>query len=213
MYVVGSFTGTDGPDKFAIYNPGNTGPRTLIAAAAATTSSSATTSTTTSTAAPATTTSRAASATTPSSAAPARTRSTATPPPSRCTYYSCKIPYGNDVINARDGEADNIDCGIGEDKAIVDAIDVVANCETVDGGGSNGGPARAGGSQGRAEVHVRAGQAGQVRGQGPEGQGPLRRRVHRLGHGDGRQGDRAQARHQEDRLRQGQGEQGAEPRP
>ena len=59
----------------------------------------------------------------------------------RCTYYSCKIPYGNDVINARDGEVDNIDCGIGEDKAIVDAIDVVTNCETVEGAGSNGGPA------------------------------------------------------------------------
>jgi len=33
----------------------------------------------------------------------------------RCTYYSCKISFGNDVINARDGEADNIDCGIGQD--------------------------------------------------------------------------------------------------
>ena len=29
MYVVGSFTGTDGPEKFVIYNPGNTGPSTL----------------------------------------------------------------------------------------------------------------------------------------------------------------------------------------
>jgi putative sterol carrier protein len=25
---------------------------------------------------------------------------------SHCTYYSCKIPFGNDVVNARDGEAD-----------------------------------------------------------------------------------------------------------
>ena len=40
------------------------------------------------------------------------------------------------MINARDGEVDNVDCGVGTDQAIVDAIDVVANCETVDGAGS-----------------------------------------------------------------------------
>ena len=52
-----------------------------------------------------------------------------------CGYwsYTCKIPFGNDVINARDGEIDNVDCGVGTDQAIVDTIDVVANCETVDG--------------------------------------------------------------------------------
>ena len=52
-----------------------------------------------------------------------------------CGYwtYTCKIPFGNDVINARDGEVDNVDCGVGTDQAIVDTIDVVANCETVDG--------------------------------------------------------------------------------
>ena len=44
----------------------------------------------------------------------------------------CTIPFGNDVINARDGEADTIDCGVGTDRAVVDAIDVVANCETVE---------------------------------------------------------------------------------
>ena len=42
------------------------------------------------------------------------------------------------MINARDGEQDTIDCGIGQDKAIVDAIDVVT-CETVEGAGSSGG--------------------------------------------------------------------------
>ena len=33
-----------------------------------------------------------------------------------CGWYSytCKIPFGNDVVNARDGEADTIDCGVGE---------------------------------------------------------------------------------------------------
>ena len=61
---------------------------------------------------------------------------------SYCSWYSCKIPFGNDVINARDGEVDNVDCGIGEDRAIVDSIDIVVNCENVDGagpGGANGG--------------------------------------------------------------------------
>lgn len=59
-----------------------------------------------------------------------------------CGWYSytCKIPFGNDVVNARDGEADTIDCGVGEDRAVVDAIDVVANCEAVDKAGATGGP-------------------------------------------------------------------------
>jgi Ca2+-binding RTX toxin-like protein len=58
---------------------------------------------------------------------------------SSCTWYSCQIPFGNDVVNARDGEVDNIDCGIGTDRAVVDTIDIVANCETVDGAGPGGG--------------------------------------------------------------------------
>ena len=46
---------------------------------------------------------------------------------------SCTIPFGNDTIDARDGEVDQIDCGVGTDRAIVDAVDVVAaNCETVE---------------------------------------------------------------------------------
>jgi Ca2+-binding RTX toxin-like protein len=59
---------------------------------------------------------------------------------SHCSWYSCKIPWGNDTVQARDGEVDNIDCGIGTDTAIVDANDVVANCETVDGAGASPGP-------------------------------------------------------------------------
>ena len=55
-----------------------------------------------------------------------------------CNFLSCKIPFGNDVINARDGEMDTIDCGPGEDRATVDAIDVVANCEQVDNAGGSG---------------------------------------------------------------------------
>jgi Ca2+-binding RTX toxin-like protein len=51
-----------------------------------------------------------------------------------CNFLACRYPFGNDTINARDGEKDSIDCGVGEDKAIVDAIDVVSGCETVDAG-------------------------------------------------------------------------------
>ncbi|MDQ3740512.1 MAG: hypothetical protein M3389_06160, partial [Actinomycetota bacterium] len=58
---------------------------------------------------------------------------------SQCGWLqSCTIPHGNDTIHARDGESDSIDCGVGTDTAIVDASDVVANCETVDKGGSTG---------------------------------------------------------------------------
>lgn len=48
---------------------------------------------------------------------------------------TCKTPWGNDTINAADGEADNIDCGPGTDTANVDPIDTVANCETVNQAG------------------------------------------------------------------------------
>jgi Ca2+-binding RTX toxin-like protein len=62
-----------------------------------------------------------------------------------CGWYSytCKIPFGNDVVNAQDGEADTIDCGVGDDTANVDAIDTVANCEHVNatGAGKPSGPA------------------------------------------------------------------------
>ena len=58
---------------------------------------------------------------------------------------SCTIPFGNDTIDARDGEVDNIDCGVGEDKAIVDASTSSSNCETVDGQpGGAGAPAPGG---------------------------------------------------------------------
>jgi Ca2+-binding RTX toxin-like protein len=48
---------------------------------------------------------------------------------------SCTLPFGNDTIDARDGEADQVDCGAGQDTATVDAVDTVAaNCERVDRG-------------------------------------------------------------------------------
>jgi hypothetical protein len=38
---------------------------------------------------------------------------------------------GSDTVNAADGERDVIDCGTGNDHAIVDKVDVVRNCELV----------------------------------------------------------------------------------
>jgi Ca2+-binding RTX toxin-like protein len=55
---------------------------------------------------------------------------------------SC-VRYGNDVIDARDGEVDQIDCGAGNDTVKADPDDVVAaNCETVDRGTKVEGPQR-----------------------------------------------------------------------
>jgi hypothetical protein len=55
-----------------------------------------------------------------------------------CNFLACRISFGNDTIDARDGEQDSVDCGVGDDRATVDAVDVVANCETVDTGGAPG---------------------------------------------------------------------------
>lgn len=52
---------------------------------------------------------------------------------------SC-VRYGNDVIDARDGEHDQIDCGPGLDRVVADAHDVAAaNCEVVELGAVGGG--------------------------------------------------------------------------
>jgi RTX calcium-binding nonapeptide repeat (4 copies) len=49
-----------------------------------------------------------------------------------CGPLWCKLPYGNDTIDARDGEADSVICGAGTDTVTADAIDVVSpDCETV----------------------------------------------------------------------------------
>ncbi|MDA0184977.1 hypothetical protein OJ997_32030 [Solirubrobacter phytolaccae] len=79
-----------------------------------------------------------------------------------CGWYSytCKIPFGNDVVNARDGEADTIDCGVGEDRAIVDAIDIVSGCEAVDKAGATTGPAAPAGNPKPAGPKVTAKQKG-----------------------------------------------------
>lgn len=74
-----------------------------------------------------------------------------------CDFVVCHAAVGNDTINARDGEVDSIDCGVGEDIAYVDAADVVNNCEQVDRGsaggpgpGAPGGPGTPGGQGNRA---------------------------------------------------------------
>ncbi|WP_026910626.1 calcium-binding protein [Patulibacter minatonensis] len=56
-------------------------------------------------------------------------------------FESCSLPQGNDTIDARDGEADTIDCGVGTDKVLADAGDVVSpNCETVERTAASSGP-------------------------------------------------------------------------
>jgi Ca2+-binding RTX toxin-like protein len=50
-----------------------------------------------------------------------------------CGPLWCKHPFGNDVVQARDGEADSVMCGAGTDRVIADASDVVApDCEQVE---------------------------------------------------------------------------------
>jgi Ca2+-binding RTX toxin-like protein len=73
---------------------------------------------------------------------------------------TCKTPWGNDTINAADGEADSVDCGPGTDVANVDAIDTVANCETVNtvgapaGGGQKPGAGGKGGGGTKAALTI-----------------------------------------------------------
>jgi Ca2+-binding RTX toxin-like protein len=60
-----------------------------------------------------------------------------------CTVQPCT--GGSDEIQARDGEQDTVNCGVGADTAVVDAIDVVAldtqqGCENVDRAGAPGAP-------------------------------------------------------------------------
>ncbi|HTZ05691.1 MAG TPA: hypothetical protein VMB53_08040, partial [Gaiellaceae bacterium] len=45
---------------------------------------------------------------------------------------------GSDTIYAANNEKDTIDCGPGQDRAVIDPLDVVHNCEVVEVGGSSG---------------------------------------------------------------------------
>lgn len=131
LYITGDFTGTDGPDQIKLLNPGNSGPSTLTGlggddvlvgydfddrvdggAGDDTVEGGRGHDTVT--------------------GGPGRDTIYGDATSSHCSWYSCKVPFGNDTILARDGEQDNIDCGIGTDTAVVDTIDVVANCENVD---------------------------------------------------------------------------------
>jgi hypothetical protein len=74
-------------------------------------------------------------------------------------FESCSYPVGNDVIDARDGEADNVTCGVGDDRATVDPQDTVApDCEHVDRAapGAVGGPPVAPGVARRARTKLGA---------------------------------------------------------
>ncbi len=52
-----------------------------------------------------------------------------------CGPLWCKLPYGNDTIDVRDGEIDSVTCGAGADRVTADPADVVAaDCETIDRG-------------------------------------------------------------------------------
>jgi hypothetical protein len=45
---------------------------------------------------------------------------------------------GSDTIYAANGEKDTIDCGPGQDRAVIDPFDVVHNCEVVQVGNTSG---------------------------------------------------------------------------
>jgi RTX calcium-binding nonapeptide repeat (4 copies) len=52
-----------------------------------------------------------------------------------CGPLWCTYPYGNDTVQARDGEADSITCGAGTDRVVADPVDTVApDCEQVERG-------------------------------------------------------------------------------
>jgi hypothetical protein len=47
-----------------------------------------------------------------------------------CTLIGCG--YGADEVFVRDGETDDVDCGIGPDRAVADAQDLIVGCDTVE---------------------------------------------------------------------------------
>jgi hypothetical protein len=66
-------------------------------------------------------------------------------PTGECGIYWCKLPAGNDTIEARDGERDSVSCGAGTDTVNADAVDTVAgDCEQVTRGGGASGPSGGG---------------------------------------------------------------------
>ena len=63
---------------------------------------------------------------------PGRDRISADTAGGDCGPMWCKYPYGNDQIDARDGEVDSIVCGFGTDTVLADNVDIVdKDCENV----------------------------------------------------------------------------------
>jgi Ca2+-binding RTX toxin-like protein len=59
---------------------------------------------------------------------------------SYCGIYECTVPFGDDFVDVRDGEVDQVECGIGNDTVKADDIDQIApSCENVTRS-SGGGP-------------------------------------------------------------------------
>ena len=114
MYVVGDFTGTDGPDQIKIVNPGNEGPSSLTGLGGDDTLVGYDFDDTVDGGAGNDTVEGGRGNDTVTGG-PGRDTIYGDATSSHCSWYSCKIPFGNDVIQARDGEVDNIDCGIGTD--------------------------------------------------------------------------------------------------
>ena len=68
-----------------------------------------------------------------------------------CGPLWCKYPFGNDTIEARDGEVDSITCGAGTDTVNADAQDIIApDCENVVRGGAAAGSHSGGGAGAKA---------------------------------------------------------------
>lgn len=70
-----------------------------------------------------------------------------------CNFFECRPAYGNDTVDARDGEVDSVTCGVGQDTVLADPDDVVApDCEMVQRttapGGSGPAPGGKGGTPG-----------------------------------------------------------------
>ena len=66
-------------------------------------------------------------------------------PGGECGIYWCKLPSGNDTIDARDGERDSVTCGAGADTVYADTADAVApDCETINRGAGPGSDGTAG---------------------------------------------------------------------
>ncbi len=106
-----------------------------------------------------------------------------------CGPMWCKHPHGNDVVEARDGEADSISCGAGTDRVVADAADTVApDCETVERPGKaradaprpNGGQGGSNGTAGGPTAKLVVIKAAAARRVASRAHGPLRRPSFRL---------------------------------